>query len=89
MYKNSSIPSNNTALWYYLGTKQLDLRCESNSTPGVLIEEIWYLLFNFSCTLITVSIHSWVAYLSYGTRAYISGLCSYALQVSQREARGS
>ena len=33
MYKNSSTPSNNTALWHYLGTKYLYLRCESNSIP--------------------------------------------------------
>ena len=39
MYNNSNAPSNNTTLWHYLGTKHLDFRCESNSTPGVLIEE--------------------------------------------------
>ena len=41
MHKNSSAPSNNAALWHYLGTKQLDFRQENNSTPGVLIKEIW------------------------------------------------
>ena len=43
MYKNSNAPSNNIALWHYLSTKHLDFRHESNSTPGVLIKEIWYL----------------------------------------------
>ena len=42
MHKNSSAPSNNIALWYYLGTKHLDFMCEDNSTPGVLIMEIRY-----------------------------------------------
>ena len=42
MYKNSNAPSNNTALWHYLGTKYLDFRSKNNSTPGVLIKEIWY-----------------------------------------------
>ena len=28
MYKHSSAPSNNTALWHYLGTKHLDFNCE-------------------------------------------------------------
>ena len=42
MYKNSTAPSNNTALWHYLGTKDLDFWHENNSTPGVLIEEIQY-----------------------------------------------
>ena len=32
MHKNSSAPSNNIALWYYLGTKHLDFMCEDNST---------------------------------------------------------
>ena len=41
MHKNSSAPSNNTALWHYLGTKHLDYRRENNSTSAVLIEEIW------------------------------------------------
>ena len=45
MYKNSSAPLNNTALWHYLGTKHLDFRCENNSNPGVLIKEIWYYIF--------------------------------------------
>ena len=44
MYKNSSAPSNNTTLWHYLGTKHLDFRRENNSTPGALIEEIWYVV---------------------------------------------
>ena len=39
MHKNSSAPSNHTALWHYLGTNHLDFRRENNSTPGVLIEE--------------------------------------------------
>ena len=30
------------ALWHYLGTYNLDFRCENNSTPGILIEEIRY-----------------------------------------------
>ena len=34
MYKNSSAPLNNTALWHYLGTKHLDFRHENNRTPG-------------------------------------------------------
>ena len=42
MYKNSSAPSNNNALWHSLGTKCLAFRHESNSTQGVLIEEIRY-----------------------------------------------
>ena len=42
MCKNSSAPSINAALWHYLGTYNLDFRCENNSTPGVLIEEIRY-----------------------------------------------
>ena len=29
-------------MWHYLGTKYLDFRRENNSTPGVLIKEIWY-----------------------------------------------
>ena len=33
MYKNSSAPLNNTALWHYLSTKQLDFRRENNNTP--------------------------------------------------------
>ena len=41
--KNSSAPSINAALWHYLGTYNLDFRRENNSTPGVLIEEIWYM----------------------------------------------
>ena len=36
MYKNTSAPSNNTTLWYYLSTKHLDFRCENSSTPGVI-----------------------------------------------------
>ena len=40
MYKNSSAPSNNTALWHYLVTKYLDFRLDNNRTPGVLIKEI-------------------------------------------------
>ena len=44
MHTNSRIPlNNNTALWYYLGTKHLYFRCENNSTPGVLIKEIQYI----------------------------------------------
>ena len=43
MYKNSSTPSNNTALWHYSGTKNLDFRCENKSTLGVLNEKIRYL----------------------------------------------
>ena len=43
MYKNSSAPSNNAALWHYLGTKCLDHRYENNSTPEVLIKEVWYM----------------------------------------------
>ena len=39
MYKNSSTPSNNTALWHYLGTKHFEFRCENNITPGVLIKK--------------------------------------------------
>ena len=35
MYNNSSAPSNNTALWHYLGTKHLDFSRENNGTPGV------------------------------------------------------
>ena len=42
MYINSSAPLNNTTLWYYLCTKHLDFRYEDNSTPGMLIKEIWY-----------------------------------------------
>ena len=42
MYKNSSALLNNTTVWHYLGTKHLDFRHENNSTPGVLIEKIWY-----------------------------------------------
>ena len=34
MYKNSTAPLNNTALWHYLGTKRLDFRRENNITPG-------------------------------------------------------
>ena len=37
MHKNSSTLLNNTTLWYYLGTKHLDSRCENNRTPGVAI----------------------------------------------------
>ena len=33
---------NDAALWHYLGTKHLDFRHENNSTPGILIKEIWY-----------------------------------------------
>ena len=29
-------------MWHCLGTKCLDFRQENNSTPGVLINEIWY-----------------------------------------------
>ena len=46
MYKNSSTPLNDTALWHYLGTKRLDFRHENNSTPGVLIEEIIMIIAN-------------------------------------------
>ena len=42
MCKNSSAPLINATLWHYLGTYNLDFRRENNSTPGVLIEEIWY-----------------------------------------------
>ena len=42
--KSSSAPLINAALWHYLGTYNLDFRCENNSTPGILIEEIQYLL---------------------------------------------
>ena len=52
MYKNSSEPSKNTALWHYLGTKHLDFRHENISTPGVLIEEIRYLHYNPMATLL-------------------------------------
>ena len=44
MHKNSSTPVNNTALWDYLGTKHLDFRRDVNTTPGVLIKEIQYIL---------------------------------------------
>ena len=37
MYNNSCTPSNNIALWHYLG---IGFRHENNSTLGVLIEEI-------------------------------------------------
>ena len=41
MHTNSSAPLNNTALWYYLGTKHLNLGIKIIvATPGVLIEEI-------------------------------------------------
>ena len=43
MYKYSSVPSNNTALWHYLDTKYLNFRHENNSTPGLLVEEIRYI----------------------------------------------
>ena len=43
MYKNSSAPSDNIVLWHHLDTKHLDFRCENNSAPGVLIEEIQYM----------------------------------------------
>ena len=33
MPKNSSTFSNNTALWYYLGTKRLDFKHENNIAP--------------------------------------------------------
>ena len=45
MCKNSSAPSINATLWHYLGTYNLDFRRENNSTPGVLIEEIRYVIF--------------------------------------------
>ena len=54
MFKNSSIPSNNTTLWHYLGTKHLDFRHENKSTPGVLIEEI-YSIFN-----VLIYLTSWI-----------------------------
>ena len=46
IYTNSSTPSNNTALWHYLGTKQWDFRCENNNTPRVFIEEIQYVTYS-------------------------------------------
>ena len=49
VYKNSSAPSINAALWHYLGTYNLDFRHENNSTPGVLIEEIRFIDVSF-CT---------------------------------------
>ena len=49
MNKNSSVPSNNTTLSHYLGTKHFDFRHENNSTSGVLIEEMQYV----NITLIT------------------------------------
>ena len=46
MCKNSSAPSINAALWYYLGTYNLDFRHENNySTLGVLIKKIWYIFY--------------------------------------------
>ena len=48
MHKNSSTPLNNTALQHYLGTKHLDFRRENNSTSGILIQEIWYIVL-ISC----------------------------------------
>ena len=37
-------PLNNTGLWHDLGTKRLDFRHENNSTSGILIEEIRYVI---------------------------------------------
>ena len=48
MYKNSSAPLNNTALWHYLGTKYLDFRHENNSTPGNKGNMILLMVFLFS-----------------------------------------
>ena len=44
MYKNSSAPSSNTTLQHYLGIKHLDFRRKNNSTSGILIEEIRYIV---------------------------------------------
>ena len=58
MYKNSSIPSNNTILWHYLGRKYLVLRHENDSTPEVLIEEIWHvhlLMVFLKCNVLLAS----------------------------------
>ena len=37
-------------MWHYLDTKCLYFRCENNSTLGVLIEEIWYLIIVYTDT---------------------------------------
>ena len=56
----------NTALWHYLGTKDLDFKHENNSTPGVLIEEIWYVHITY------VYIHMYVYAHTYTyTHTYI------------------
>ena len=46
--KTNSTPSNNTALWHYLGTKHLDFRCENIATSGEIIKEIRYTLLGSS-----------------------------------------
>ena len=56
MHKNSSTPSKNTALWHYLGIKHLYFRHESNSTPGVLIEETWYLIHEWRQIIMIVDV---------------------------------
>ena len=58
MYKNTSTPSNNIALRHYLSTKNLDFRSKNNSTLGVLIEEIRYmlLLIQYSKRHVTVTL---------------------------------
>ena len=64
MYKRSSTPSNNTALWHYLSTKHLDFRHENDSTPGVLIKEMWYVhghvcayVYIYVCVHLCVYVH--------------------------------
>ena len=47
MFMNSNAPSNITTLWYYLWPNHFDFRHENNSTSGVLIKKIWYLVLKY------------------------------------------
>ena len=68
MCKNSSTPLINAALWHYLGTYNLDFRRENNSTPGVLIEEIQYMMHIHTHVLASVYMHGYIRTYNY---AYI------------------
>ena len=86
MYKNSSAPSDNTVLWHHLDTKHLDFRCDfrcdSNSTPGVLIEEIQYIYSGFmwcawSARLELLHAHEQSCYMKIADNRTVLNVCVF------------
>ena len=79
MHKNSSTSSNNTAPRHYLHMKHLHFKHDNNSTPGVLIEEIWKLMNVASClnqTIMTIcgTMGKWMCVYMRTKGIYISSL---------------